>query len=270
MSHKTTDAHTYDEIIYFIRSMNSTNNKPSGHAFHYEVEDRIKNKGWEIKSELSYLDDVEHKPRKVDIVALQERESFNPRGNKLALIVECKYLEHDVTLWMRDNARDHGTYFIDGYNTNELFHNDSRFHFFTTDKVAVNMEERKVGKNSLYEAVMQASKAMMYLRQGGQLLHTKGLFYPMVIYKGVGKITDQDNNVLKNTLYHHYYEWRDTKTQVTSRRSVYVDIIHETCLEEYLNNVYKEEMDTLMNHVFFKQRMQENKQRQQKRGNIGL
>ena len=71
-------------------------NNPSGHNFHFDIEDRVKAKGWKIHSKVSYLDDVEQKPREIDFVAVQERESHNPRGNQVALVVECKYLNHEV------------------------------------------------------------------------------------------------------------------------------------------------------------------------------
>jgi len=235
-------------------------NKPSGHDFHFDIEDRVNIKGWTINSKQSYLDDVEQKPREIDFVAIQHRESHNLRGNQVALVVECKYLEHDVKFWLRDNPKNHKAYFIDGYPTNELFLNGGRFHFFSPAKVASTLEEnakKNERKDKIYEAIMQASKALMYLRQSSQILYTKGLFYPIVVYKGPGKLTDQYNNKVKNVLYYHEYPWRDRKTQDVSTRALYVDIIHESDLESYLDDVFKKEMDDLMDHVF-KNRMREN------------
>ena len=231
--------------------------KISGHNFHFEIEDRIKAKKWDTVSKQSYLDDVELRPREIDFIASQNRESYNPRGNKVALVVECKYLNHNTTFYFRPNPKDHNAYFLDGYPKEELFRGESKFHFFTPEKVAVSIDSDAMGKDSMYEAIMQASKALMYLRQGGQLLYTKGLFYPLVVYKGTGKISDQDGNELKDILYYHRYEWRDTKTQDTATRSLYVNIIHESNVENYLDNVFKREMDNLMEHIFFRNKMQE-------------
>ena len=233
--------------------------KISGHAFQYETEDRFRNNGWEVSSEQSYLDDVELKPRKIDFVAWQKRESYNPRGNQLALVAECKYIHHDVKFWVRQNPKDKKVYFVDGYNTERLFLNGGDFHFFTTAKVAMNMEEDTKKKDTLYEAIMQTTKALLYLRQSPQMLYTKGLFYPIVVYKSNRKMSDQDGNELKNILYYHNYEWRDPKTQDIASRSLYVNIIHESNLEKFLKDIFKREMDTLMNHVFFNKKMQENK-----------
>lgn len=244
-------------------------NSPSGHNFHFEIEDRVKDKGWTISSKVNYLDDVEQKPREIDFVAVQQRESHNPRGNQLALVVECKYLTDDVKFWFRDNPKNHSAYFFDGYNMNEVFLDESKWHFFTPAKVAVDTEERNNKKKSMREAIMQASKALMFLRQGQQMLYTKGLFYPVVVYKGSGKLTDQDGNEIKNVLYYHEYPWRDSKTQDVTTRGIYVNIIHESDLEDYLDNVFKKEMDNLMGHVFFKNRMRENKTRRE-RTNPGL
>ncbi|OGL89166.1 hypothetical protein A3H75_00835 [Candidatus Uhrbacteria bacterium RIFCSPLOWO2_02_FULL_51_9] len=228
-------------------------NKPSGYNFQYEIEDRVKNKGWVISSEQSYIDDVELKPRKVDFVASQQRESHNPRGNQVVLVVECKYLDHDAKFWFRDNPKNHKAYFVDGYDTENLFIDESRFHFFSPAKVAVNEE----GAKTMYEAIMQASKGLLYLRSSPQMLCTKGLFYPVVVYKGPGKICDQDGNPVKDILYYHQYSWRDPKTQDITTRSLYVDIIHESDLEKYLDDVFKKEMNRLMDHVSFQRQMEE-------------
>lgn len=232
--------------------------KRSGYSFHYEIEDRVKNNGWKINSEQSYFDDVEQKSRKVDFVASQQRESNNPRGNQVALIVECKFIDHDVKFWFRDNPKNHNAYFIDGYNMERLLLGESRFHFFTPMKIAVNLEEHTTKKDTMYEAIMQASKGSMYLRQSPQILCTKGLFYPVVVYKGQGKMSDQEGNHIKDILYFHQYEWRDPKTQNITTRSLYVDIIHESSLEKYLDDVFKKEMDHLMNFVFFNRKIEQN------------
>lgn len=233
-------------------------NNSSGHDFHFDIEDRVKAKGWKIHSKVSYLDDVEQKPREIDFVAVQKRESHNPRGNQVALVVECKYLSHEVKFWLRDNPKNHNAYFIGGYIAGDSFLNERRFHFFEPAKVAVTFEEKE-NKNKMYEAIMQASKGLMYLRQSPQMLCTKGLFYPVVVYKGPGELSDQDGNKIQDALYYHEYPWRDQKTQITTTRGLYVDIIHESNLEKYLDDVFKKEMDVLMGYVFFQAyRMREN------------
>lgn len=240
---------------------------PSGHNFHFDIEDRVKAKGWTINSKVSYLDDVEQKPREIDFVAVQQRESHNPRGNQVALVVECKYLGHDVKFWFRDNPKNHRAYFFDGYDMDELFIDESKWHFFPPTKVARDLEERTEKKNNMREAIMQASKALMFLRQGQQMLYTKGLFYPVVVYKCSGKLTDQDGNEVKNVLYYHEYPWREQKTLDVNTRGLYVNIIHESDLENYLDNIFKKEMDNLMDYVFFQNRMRENKAREIERRN---
>jgi len=238
---------------------------PFGYSFHYEIEDRVKNKGWEISSEQGYIDDVELKPRKVDFVATRQCESYNPRGNQVALVAECKYLDHGVKFWFRDNPKNHRAYFIDGYNTDELFLDESRFHFFPPAKVAVNLEEETKKKDTMREAIMQCSKGLIYLRQSPQILYTKGLFYPLVVYKGPGQVSDQDGNELKDILYYHQYEWRDPKTQSITTRHLYVDVIHESSLENYLSDIFQKEMDYLMDFVFFPKRMEFNRAREDRR-----
>ena len=231
--------------------------KISGHNFHFEIEDRIKAKKWDTVSKQSYLDDVELRPREIDFIASQNRESYNPRGNKVALVVECKYLNHNTTFYFRPNPKDHNAYFLDGYPKEELFRGESKFHFFTPEKVAVSIDSDAMGKDSMYEAIMQASKGLLYLRSSPQMLCTKGLFYPVVVYKGPGKICDQDGNPVKDILYYHQYSWRDPKTQDITTRSLYVDIIHESDLEKYLDDVFKKEMNRLMDHVSFQRQMEE-------------
>ncbi len=238
----------------------------SGHNFHFEIEDRVKANGWKIHSKVNYLDDVESKPREIDFVATQDRDSCNPRGNQVALVVECKYVGHDVKFWVRDNPKNHKAYFFDGYNIDNLFLDESKWHFFRPLKVAVQAEE-DYKKASMYEAIMQASKALMFLRQSQQILYTKGLFYPIVVYKGIGKLTDQNGTEMKNILYFHEYPWKDQKTNDVNTRSLYVNIIHESNLEEYLDNVFKKEMDSLMKDIFFQNKMRENNIRERERRN---
>ncbi len=243
--------------------------KFSGHNFQFDVEDRVKAKGWRTHPEVSYLDDVEQKSRGIDFVAVQNRESHNPRGNQIALVVECKYLEHEVKFWFRDNPKNHGAYFFDGYNMGDLFIDESRWHFFASTKVAVSLEENTGKKDKMYEAIMQASKALMFLRQSQQILNTKGLFYPVVVYEGPGKLTDQDGNKIKNVLYYHEYQWKDQGTQAVNTRSLYVNIIHESEFEDYLDNVFKKEMDQLMSHISFQNRMRENEIREREKERWG-
>ena len=240
-------------------------NNLSGHNFHFDMEDRVKAKGWEINSKVNYLDDVEQKPREIDFVAVQQRESYNPRGNQLALVVECKYLEHDVKFWFRDNLKNHKAYFFDGYNMDELLLDESKWHFFSPAVVARDLEERTGKKKNMREAIIQASKALMFLRQGQQMLYTKGLFYPIVVYKGPGKLINQNGREVKNILYYHEYPWRDQKTQDVSTRALYVDVIHESDLENYLDNTFKKEMDYLMDFVFFQKRMEANRVREERK-----
>lgn len=107
----------------------------------------------------------------------------------------------------------------------------------------------------------------MYLRQGSQMLYTKGIFYPVVVYRGTGKLSDQEGNQIQDALYYHEYPWRDQKTQVTTTRGPYIDIIHESNLEKYLDDVFKKEMDELMGYVFFQNKMRENESRESARRN---
>jgi|SRR3989344_243296 len=230
--------------------------KQSGHNFHFEIEDRVKAKGWEIHSKLSYLDDVENKPREIDFLAMQQRESYNPRGNQVAIVAECKYLNHDVNFWFRDNPKNHKAYFVDGYSTDKLFIDENRFHFFVPQKVAVALEEGGV-KKDMYEAIIQTSKALMYFREDSQMLYTKGLFYSVVIYKGPGKLLDQDGNELTDILFYHEYAWRSHRDSKIVTRHLYVDVIHESNLEHYIEDIYKREMDILMSHVFIQNKINE-------------
>jgi len=75
---------------------------------------------------VNYLDDVEQKPRGIDFVAVQQRESHNPHGNQLALVVEGKYLADDARFRFRDSPKNHEAYFFDGYNMNEVFLDKSK------------------------------------------------------------------------------------------------------------------------------------------------
>ena len=225
--------------------------KEFGQGFQYEIEDRIKSNGWEIFPPQSYMDPDEMKSRVIDIVASRRDVSYNARGNQLALVVECKNLSHDVKFWLRQNPKDKKAYFMDGYKGEDIFRAEEKFHFFCQDKVAMDLNESE-GKKDMYGGIMQASKALLYLRQNPGVLYTKGFFYPVVVYRAQrSKICDENDNELKNIVYYHRYEWRDPKTQSISTRSLYVDIIHEDYLEDFLENTFKAEMGYAMKHVFY-------------------
>ena len=228
----------------------------SGHDFQYRIEDKVKALGFETFPEESYMDDVELKPRKIDFVATQQRESHNPRGNQLALVVECKYLTQDVECYTRPNPFDEDAYFIDGYAKQNLDRN--RFHFLTIGKVIVNIKQEKSA--DLYGATYQASKALLYLRGSQRILDKKGLFFPVVVYGGPGKIVDQDGKKLTSAVYFTKYEWKQPHTQDRAvSRSLYVDIIHESEMEAFLENIHKREMDAVMGLVRFEEAMAEKK-----------
>ena len=124
-------------------------NKPSGHNFQYEIENRVKKCGWKTFPEESYIDNVELKPRSNDFIALQERVKTNPRGNQLALVVECKYLPSNVGVYTRQNPKDEEAYFIDGYNKIDLFQDKSKFHFFHFLNAVTNITREQDKKDNL-------------------------------------------------------------------------------------------------------------------------
>jgi hypothetical protein len=225
--------------------------KPTGIPFQYEIEDRLKKIGWKTISEQSYLDDVEKKPRPIDIVATQEVPRFKARGTQLALVIETKHISDQSGVYMRDNPMDTTSYMRDGYWSRDFETAFNGFHHLTAPQVA-----RHIPGSELYGAVCQSVKALLYLRTK-PLLNQAGLFYPVVVYKG-GKIADQNGTVHKNLLYYQTYEWVNPETSEISSRALYVDIIHESALEDYIENVYKKEFATLMNVIFFHQRMAEN------------
>lgn len=226
--------------------------KPSGIPFQYEIEDRVIKNEWKTVSEQSYLDDVEKKPRPVDIVATREVRSYKSRGTQLALVIEAKHLPENMHVYVRENPYDTKSYRIDGFWSSDLEHERKNFHDLAASHVA-----RHISGTDLYGAVSQSVKALLYLRTK-PLLNQAGIFYPVVVYKG-GKIIDQDGNEHKNLLYYQSYEWINPETADINSYSLYVDIIHESSLEDYLDNVYKKEFDALMKVINFRARMGENK-----------
>jgi len=240
----------------------------SGDEFKYQVEDRLKNIGWVTYPEQSYIDDIEPKQRTIDIVATKEVRSFNPRGNQIALVIECKYLDHDVSTHLRPNPVDKNAYFIDGHNKDELFIVPQKFHFLSTTKIAHDVNDQGNKKDSLYGAIMQASKALLYLRHE-PLLYKKGLFIPVVFYRGSGKIKDQKGIELENLLVYRSHAWKNPKDQNVESRNLYVDVVHEKHLETYIRDICEKEMDTVMELAYFRHKMEENRKRQP-RSNPGL
>jgi len=234
----------------------------SGIPFQYEIEERVRKGGWETVPEQSYMDDVEVKPRPIDFVATIQARSHNPRGNQLALVVETKFLTHDVTVYVRENPKNKKAYFLDGFWSQDLDYTLNNFHFFNASSVALNIDDGKENRDSLFGAVNQASKALLYLRTK-EILNKKGLFYPVVIYKG-GKIRDQNANELRNALYYQTYEWKNPETGKIDSRALYVDIIHESNLEQCLESFYKNELSKLMELIYFQKRIAESRKPDQR------
>ncbi len=225
--------------------------KKSGIPFQFEVEERIKSLGFETFPDRSYIDDVELKPRDIDIVAIKKVESYKTRDTQLALVVEVKYLSDDAIAYMRDNPRDETTYFIDGFASRDLDYAKKEFHSYTTPQVAINISDKDISG-----AMLQAIKALFYLRTK-PLLYQAGMFYPMVVFKGK-KLKNQNGEELKSVLHHRTYEWRNPETGKIDSRSIYVDVIHESLVEDYVTNIYATQFETLRKVIYFQQRMQEN------------
>jgi len=226
----------------------------SGLDFQYKIEERVQAKGWDTFPEQSYIDDVELKPRDNDFIAIQEGTRTNPRGNQIALVVECKYLPSDVSVHMRPNPNQEDAYFLDGYSKIDLFRDKSRFHIFNAPKVATNIIKDSDKKDNLGSAIIQAIKALLYFRGSGRKLHAKGLFYPVVVYGGPGKIVDQDGTPLDNFLYYRSYEWKEPHSQDRAvTRYLYVDVIRENDLEHYLDDIFLPERNVVIGHDAFRE-----------------
>jgi hypothetical protein len=226
----------------------------SGHGFQYEVEDRLKTSSWETYPEQSYLDDVELKPREVDIVAIKPFRNYNPRGNQLALVIECKYLKNDIHCFVRPNPKDEKAYFVDGFSKEVLFRDKSKFHYFRPDTVAVSIEE-KTGKKDLLGGIWQSVKSLLYLRHK-ELLNKKGMFFPVVVYRGSTKFIDQNGTETQNLLFYFKHEYKMPYTDnAPETRNIYVDVIHENNLQTYLNDIYTPEMNYLMESIYFQEKI---------------
>ena len=85
----------------------------SGHNFHFEIVELLRNEGWETEISPYYYDDTMNKPREVDIIASKEigineiagsfYAQFKDRkelGYKIYLFIECKHLTKETVLWM--------------------------------------------------------------------------------------------------------------------------------------------------------------------------
>jgi hypothetical protein len=240
----------------------SNQKKIPGYDLELKTEKLISENGWETKSGVNYFDNEEEKNREIDIICSQKMSGLNPRGEKIALIVECKYLGSDqYVVYSRNNPKDRSAYFTDGYNTEEIFNDNGNYHYLSTEKVVRNIDKTDNKRNNLYKSIMQSIKAMMSLREGRQILNTKGLFYPVVVYRGEDVIFDEDGNKLKNFLYYCNYQWKNQEDGSIINRNIYVDVIHETALENYLN-IFKKEKNYL---DFYKNKQQRFKEMRRKK-----
>src|SRR3989344_3305162 len=237
----------------------------SGYPFQEEVENRFKAFGFKTITDQSYRDDSEEKSRSIDLIAIQECQTRNSGELQLSLVVETKYLTGDVTVRLRENPKNYEAYFIDRFYPTDLELHLKGFHFLEQKDVTFSIEEGSDKKRNLFAAVNQSMKALQYLRMR-QLLNRGGLFYPLVVYKGAN-IVDQRGLTISNVLYYQTTEWRDPGTDAILSRALYVDIIHETNLEAYLD-MYKKEMDRLLNMVRFYERMQQKKVEQNRQSRL--
>ena len=87
----------------------------SGNNFHLEIVNLLRKNGWETEVSPYYYDDVDDKPREIDILAKkpifvlkgQEKPTYN-----VYLFIECKNLKEEVVFWPDDLNKDKSVVFL--------------------------------------------------------------------------------------------------------------------------------------------------------------
>lgn len=160
----------------------------SGHNLHLEIAELLRSMEWQVEISPYYCDDMENKPREVDIIATKSVFS----SFKIFLFIECKRFNKEVVFWLEKNNKQKALDAVNGsivdidigLNTNSFAENH---HYSKISRIAKLFEtkenSKKSNKDIIFDAFTQSIKSLIFFRENHRVTYGKGLYYPVVVYE---------------------------------------------------------------------------------------
>lgn len=224
----------------------------SGNNLHFEVVEILERNNWEVEISPYYVDDLSGKPREVDIIARREiglDDFTTPTAHQTMklpvfwaiLCIECKHLKDPVVFWMHKNSKYKNALASYNLDLEELLRNaEEEFHYKSFgSKVAKLYDTTKDQENNIFNAITQPIKSLLWYQQQTSL---KGIYYPIFIYDGQDKLHIKDGDAREDIIIHLNYVYKMFPMARSKSKDFYVDILHKTMFEDFLNKKLEPEI----------------------------
>lgn len=239
----------------------------SGHNFHLEIVNLLRNNNWEVEISPYYYDDSAEKPREIDIIATKPVSIFKdgaPSYN-IFLFIECKHLDGEVVFWMDNVNKDKVEAVIHDSIVGLNIRREDTIqtnHYLKVSKVAklfeTKQKEKKSNQDVVFSAFTQSIKSLIFYKKNNY--NAPGIYYPIVVYEPKDKVavySESDENKYKiinerEIILEVNYSFKDEvddivvgKSQFISRQNFFVDFITKDDFKGFLNYALQEEIEEI-------------------------
>jgi len=239
----------------------------SGIPLEIDTSSKLKEYGWEIRNQSYYFDEDLMKPRTVDIHAAKlELLKNNTLIDRFltTLIIECKTSDKPWLFYTEkyEDEEDHLVGYISWLKTikmpsyihlfkkHELYiGNFSHYFWHKNERISVIGDVMHKGKDMLYEAACQVTKALNYDRNKLLELAPKmslkpyAIFYPIIVFSG--KMFEIRKERAELDIEEIKYISYNFSGVVKEKESFLIEIVHEDYFDEYLSVLNREYSSTL-------------------------
>jgi hypothetical protein len=241
----------------------------SGHTFHYQVVNFLREKRWFVLVSPYYRDNVTDKSREIDIVAEKEFDVRGFWGDEIKgtlnvrLFIECKQINQEYVFWFDDK---------DQYKTIERIIKDTplkppkenklieRHHYYGEEKVAKLFSsgyEKQLESEPIYKAINQCLHGMIYYRNLPSIIPGNGgrkilwiVSYPVIILNSFEKLyaivppntepSKIENNFLIEINYAYLDENKNSKNEY-----FLIDVVEFSKFDSFLKNLESNDIDVI-------------------------
>ena len=246
--------------------------KKSGNNLHITTVDLLEKIQWSVSLSSYYYDDTANKPREIDITAKNNIPIMNDATKEkidsfdLFLFIECKYFKNEVAFRSRLNNKQEAKEAmiieaiekVDGWDKKIILERDGLFrdHHYSKERFIGRLYDTK-NQNSMFNAITQPIKSLTFFKERS---HKKGIYYPLVIYSGIGgifPIRKQEADLTKlslekRSIFGLDYSYRSSVDEKLKTNKFFIDFIHQDELEKFIEDTILREAEELKNCLFFK------------------
>lgn len=220
----------------------------SGHNLNFEVVEMLEKNKWNVEIGQYYVDDITDKPREIDIVASKTiradefaRDGYDPaRGDfYVNLFIECKYFKELTVFWMRDKNPEKTleAFKVEGMNLEQFLEvSQEKPHYFDFKTRVGKLFDGPVQKDVM-DAATTPLKSLTFFRDSR---HQKGLYYPVVVYDGPGKLFNQDKGQEKNVIFEMNYSYRGRDGRIKEKEIFYIEFVPKEIFISFLTAIEKD------------------------------